>query len=230
MATCGACGKEIRDDDWTCGACGAPVTRGGAAAGSGASSSAYEPAYEPPAEYGAPAAYGALAAYGAPAAPAAKGGLSRSTVTVIIVAALAVVAIIAVWFFFVRGAGGTSPFLGAWNEPNGGTASIVIKKHSGDFEVTMSGKDTAGAQKTYTIPAHLDGSSLTITVDDFLKASGNEEQAAQAKLVFESMIKDFRLVFTLQDPTHLEMKVEGTVVGGAPAQSTKSSIVLVKGG
>jgi hypothetical protein len=66
-------------------------------------------------------------------------------------------------------------------------------------------------------------------VDDFLKASGNEEQAAQAKLVFESMIKDFRLVFTLQDPTHLEMKVEGTPVGGS-APGAASSIVLVKGG
>ena len=225
MATCGTCGKGIRDDDWTCGACGAPVTRGGASAGAGASSSGYAPSYGPPADYGAPAAYGAPTA-----APAAKGGLSRTTLTIIILAAVAVVAIIAVWFFFVRGTGGSSPFLGTWNEPNGGTASIVIKKHSGDFEVTMSGKDTAGAQKTYTIPAHLDGSSLAITVDDFLKASGNEEQAAQAKLVFESMIKDFRLVFTLQDPTHLEMKVEGTVVGGAPAQSAKSSIVLVKGG
>jgi len=47
--------------------------------------------------------------------------------------------------------------------------------------------------------------------------------------VFESIIKDFRLVFTLQDPTHLEMKVEGTPVGGsAVAQDSRSSVVLVK--
>ena len=227
MATCGTCGKEVRDDDWTCGSCGAPVTKGGAAAG--ASPSGYAPGYESQAnEYGAPATYGAPMAYGAPAS-AAKGGLSRTTMTVIIVAAVAVVAIIAVWFFVVRGSGGSSPFLGTWNEPSGGTASVVIKKHSGDFEVTMSGKDSAGAQKTYTIPAHLAGSSLEITVDDFVKATGNEEQATQAKAVFEAIIKDFRLVFTLQDPTHLEMKVEGTPVGGS-APNSKSSIVLVKGG
>ena len=60
-------------------------------------------------------------------------------------------------------------------------------------------------------------------------AAGNEEQAAQARAVFESIIKDFRLVFTLQDPTHLEMKVEGTPVGGsAVAQDSRSSVVLVK--
>lgn len=91
-----------------------------------------------------------------------------------------------------------------------GTGAVVIKKHSGDFKVTMSGKDAAGTQKTYTIPAHLDGSSL-------------------ARAVFESIIKDFRLVFTLQDPTHLEMKVEGTPVGGSvAAQDSRSSVVLVK--
>jgi zinc-ribbon domain len=60
-------------------------------------------------------------------------------------------------------------------------------------------------------------------------AAGNEEQAGQARAAFESVIKDFRLVFTLQDPTHLEMKVEGTPVGGsAVAQDSRSSVVLVK--
>jgi len=225
MATCVSCGKEIPDDDWTCGHCGTPVFGAGAAAGPGAGHSGYAPSYEPQ-----PAAYGAPATYGAPAAePAAKDGLSRTTLTIIVVAAVAVVAIVAVWFFVVRGSGGASPFFGTWKEPGQGTGTVVIKKHSGDFKVTMSGKDAAGTQKSYTIPAHLAGSSLEITVDDFITATGNEEQAAQAKAVFASMIKDFRLVFTLKDPTHLEMKVEGTAVGGsAAAQASNSSVVLVK--
>jgi hypothetical protein len=176
------------------------------------------PGYEPPAAYGAPAA-----------APAAEGGLSRTTLAIIVVAAVAVVAIVAVWFLFVRGTGGTSPFLGTWNEPNGGTATVEIKKKSGDFKVTMSGKDAAGTQKSYTIPAHLTGSSLEITIDDFITATGNEEQAAQAKAAFASMIRDFRLVFTLKDPTHLGMRVEGSPVGGSvAAQASNSSVVLVK--
>jgi len=225
MAACASCGKEMRDDDWTCGNCGAPVTGTGATVGSGAGPSGYAPSYEPPADYGAPVAYGAPAA-----PPATEGGLSRTTLAIVIVAALAVVAIIVVWFFFVRGTGGTSPFLGTWNEPNGGTATVAIKLKSGDFKVTMTGEDAAGTEKTYTIPAHLDGSSLVITVDDFIKATGNEEQAAQAKAVFETLIKDFRLVFTLNDSTHLEMRVEGTPVGGsAAAQDSTSSVVLVKG-
>ena len=218
MASCTSCGKEIRDDDWTCGHCGAPLARAGAAAGSGAGPSGYASSYEP------------QAAYGAPAAPqAAKGGLSRTTLAIIIVAALAVVAIVALWFLFVRGTGGTSPFLGTWNEPAGGNGSVVIKMKSGDFKVTMSGKDAAGAQKTYTIPARLVGSSLEITVDDFIGATGNEDQAAQAKAVFESLITDFRLVFALKDPSHLEMKVEGTPVSGSvAAQTSGSSVILVK--
>jgi hypothetical protein len=223
MATCPSCGKDIRDDDWTCGACGAPVPGAGTGAGAGASPSGYATSYAPPAAYTAPAVYGA------PAAPTAKRGLSRSTVTIIFVAALAVVAIIAVWFLFVRGTGGTSPFLGTWNEPNGGMATITIKLKSGDFKVTMTGNDSSGTQKTYTIPARLAGSNLEITIDDFVAATGNEEQAAQAKAAFETLIKDFRLVFTLKDPTHLEMKVEGTpVAGSAASQASGSSVVLVK--
>ena len=224
MATCASCGKEIRDDDWTCGNCGAPVTGTGAPVGSGAGPSGYAPSYEPPADYGAPVAYGAPAT-----PPATRGGLSRTTLTIIIVAALAVVAIIVVWFFFVRGTGGTSPFLGTWQDTARQDTSVVIKKRSGEFKVTLSAKDAAGTQKSYTIPAHLDGSNLVITVDDFLKATDNEEQAAQAKAMFETLIMDFRLVFTLNDPTHLKMAVEGTAVGGSvAAQASQSSIVLVK--
>ena len=227
MTTCASCGKEMRDDDWTCGSCGAPAA--GAAAPAGASSSGYGSGYgsgyEPqPDQYVAPMAYGA------PLAPtAAKGGMSRSTLMIIVVAALAIVAIVAVWFVFVRGTGGTSPFLGTWNEPKGADASVTVKLRSGEFTVTMVGKDASGTEKKYTIPAHLVGANLEITVDDFVKATDNEEQAAQAKAVFESLIKDFRIVFTVKDPTHLEMGVEGTpVAGSAAGQASVSSVVLVK--
>src|SRR5450759_2281500 len=41
--------------------------------------------------------------------------------------------------------------------------------------------------------------------------------------------KEIRDVFTLQDPTHLEMKVKGTPAGGSlAAQDSRSSVVLVK--
>jgi hypothetical protein len=230
MAICGSCGKEMQDNNWTCGSCGAPVLGTSAVAGANTSFGGSATSYEtPPAAYGGAEAHGAPAVYGAPAAPAARSGLSRAAIIVILAAVLAVVAIIAVWFFVVRGTGGTSPFLGTWNEPGNGTATIEITLKSGDFKVTMTGKDAAGAEKSYTIPAHLEGSDLVITVDDFVKATGNEEKAAQAKAIFETLIKDFRLVFTLNDPAHLNMEVEGTPVGGsATTQVSKSSTVLVK--
>src|SRR5450759_2199528 len=184
MATCASCGKEIRNDDWTCGHCGAPVTGAGAAAGSGASPSGYAPSYEPqPAAYGAPEAYGAAAA-----PPLAKGGLSHTTLTIILVAAVAVVAILAVWFFFLRG--GSSPFDGTWNAGAGGMGAIAISGSSDDFKVKTTSADASGEQKSYTVPAHMDGTDLVITVDDFIKASGNEAQASQAKAAFETIVKD----------------------------------------
>jgi hypothetical protein len=228
MATCGSCGKEIRDNDWTCGSCGAPVGGAGAAAGSGASPSGYASGYEePPAAYGAPETYGAPAVYGAPAAaPAATGGLSRTTRNVIIVAAVAIVAIIAVWFFVLRG--GSSPFDGTWNASSSSIGAIVISGSGSDFKVKTTATDSSGAQKSSVVPAHLDGADLVITVDDFVKATGDQAQAAQVKAIFEALIKDFRLVFSLQDSTHLKLTVEGTPTSGQSPSQGQQSIVLVK--
>lgn len=221
MATCASCGKEIRDNDWTCGACGAPVTRTGAAADPYASPSGSGSGYEPAAAYGTPAGYGA------PSAPAAaRGGLSRTTLIVIIAAAVALVAIIAVWFFFLRG--GSSAFDGSWNASSSSMGAIAISGSGDDFKVKITGTDVSGATKSYTVPAQRDGLDLVITVDDFVKASGNAEQANQAKALFESIIKDFRLVFTLQDPTHLTMTVEGTLANGQAPNPSQRSIVLTK--
>ena len=149
MATCASCGKEMRDDDWTCGHCGAPVKEAGATGGAGAS-----PRHAPTTHSGVRVAARLRGAGGlrrAGGAPGGEGGLSRSTLTIVIVAALAVVAIIAVWFFFVRGARRSSPFLGTWNEPDGGIDTVEIKLKGGDFKVTMTGKDAAG-QKTSRSP------------------------------------------------------------------------------
>ena len=222
MATCASCGKEIRDNDWTCGHCGAPVTRtGGGAAdeapgGSASSAYGYAPGFGPP-----PA--GATAS-----SPAATpgGGMSRATLTILIVAIVAIIAIIAVWFLFLRG--GSSPFDGSWNASASGMGAIAISGSGDAFKVKITGTDTSGETKSYTVPAHMDGTDLVITVDDFIKASGNQEQASQAKALFEAIIKDFRLVFTLQDSTHLKMTVEGTLANGQAPNPSQQSIVLTK--
>ncbi len=198
------------------------MTRAGASAGAGGSPSGYAPSYESP-----PAAYGAPVAYGAPAAaPVAKGGLSRTTVTVLVLAVVAVIAILAVWFFVLRG--GSSPFDGTWNASTASVGTIVISGSGDGFKVKMTGTDASGEKKSSVVPAHLDGADLVITVDDFVKASGDAAQAAQLKAIFEAIIKDFRLVFTLQDSTHLKFAVEGTLANGQTPNPSTQSIVLTK--
>jgi hypothetical protein len=226
MATCANCGKEIRDDVWTCGFCGTPVskTAGGAASdapsGGALSGYGYAPGFEPQAA-------GASASTPAGASAAAPGdGLSRTTLMILIAAVVAIVAIIAVWFFFVRG--GSSPFDGSWNASSSSMGAIVISGSGDSFKIKITGTDASGDTKSYTVPAHMDGSDLVITVDDFVKASGNTEQASQAKAVFETLIKNFRLVFTLQDPKHLKMTVEGTLANGQTPNPSQQSIVLTK--
>jgi hypothetical protein len=217
MATCPSCDKEVRDGDWTCGGCGMPVAGAGAPAGAGHGTSYTPPqdAYVPPAVYGAPAA-----------AVAPRRGLSRTAVTVLVLALIAVVAIVAVWFFVLRGS--SSPFDGTWNAGAGGMGSIVISGSGDELKVKFIGADSSGTQKSYAVPAHMSGSDLVITVDDFVKASGSKAQASQARAVFEALIKDFRLVFTLQDPTHLKMTVEGTLASGQNPNPSQRSVVLTK--
>jgi len=200
MATCASCGKETRDDDWTCGHCGAPVTRAGAAA------------YTPPTVYGAPAP-----------PPAAKSGLSRTTRTIIVVAAVAVVAIIAVWFFVVRGGATTSgdEFLGTWKATGSGIGSVVVARPGDDFKVTLAGEQPA--QKV-TVPAHIDGDELVITVDDFATMAG-EANADRFKDTLKALAGDFRIVFSSVDPTRLQMRIEGTDNAG---EETKNTATLIK--
>ena len=221
MATCASCGKEIHDDDWTCGQCGAPVIEAAAAGGTGTSSSGYAPSYESqPAAYGSPAAYyAAPAAYGAPASPAAaEGGLSRTTLAIIIVAVVAVVAIVAVWFFVVRGAAATSgdEFLGTWNATGNGIGSVVVTRPGDDFEVTLTGEQP---EKKVTVPAHIDGAELVITVDDFATMAG-EANADRFKDTLKALAGDFRIVFASVDPVRLQMRIEGTDNAGEAAKNT----------
>jgi len=220
MATCASCGNEIHDDDWTCGQCGAPVIEAAAAGGAGTRSSGYASSYESqPAAYGSPAAYHAApAAYGAPATPLAKGGLSRTTRTIIIVAAVAIVAIIAVWFFVVRGAAATSgdEFLGTWNATGSGIGSVVVARPGDDFEVTLTGEQP---EKKVTVPAHIDGSELVITVDDFATMAG-EANADRFKDTLKALAGDFRIVFASVDPKRLQMRIEGTDNAGDAAKNT----------
>jgi hypothetical protein len=217
MATCPSCGKEIKEGDWVCGHCGAPVagvSEGGPAPQSAPDPYGYAPGFEPQ-----PAAAGA-------AAPAGRQSMSRTLLTVLVLAGVAVVAVVAVWFFFLRG--GSSPFDGTWNQSGSTSGAITISGSGNDFKLKFASTDASGEKKSAVVPAHLDGADLVVTVDDFIKASGDQAQAAKLKAAFEVLIKDFRLVFTLQDKTHLKFTVEGTLANGQSSNPGQRSIVLVK--
>ena len=218
MATCPSCGKEIKEGDWVCGRSGAPVagaTEGGPAPQGAPDPYGYAPGFEPQ-----------PAASGATPAPTGGQGISRTLLTVLVLAGVAVVAVVAVWFFVLRSNG--SPFDGTWNASSASMGTIVISGSGDSFKVKVTSTDASGNKKSTVVPAHMDGADLVITVDDFLKASGDQEKAAQLKAAFETLIKDFRLVFTLQDATHLKFAVEGTLANGQSPNPTQRSIVLTK--
>jgi hypothetical protein len=217
MATCPSCGKEIKEGDWVCGRCGAPVagaTEGGPAPQGAPDPYGYAPGFE-----SQPAASGTTAASG-------RQGMSRTLLTVLVLAGVAVVAVVAVWFFVLRG--NSSPFDGTWNANGATTGAITISGSGSGFKLRFASTDASGAKKSAVVPAHMDGADLVVTVDDFVKATGDQERATQLKAAFETLIKDFRLVFTLQDATHLKFTVEGTLANGQSPNPTQRSIVLIK--
>lgn len=219
MPTCESCGKEIKEGDWSCGFCGAPVAKSPSAAGT---------AYAPQEGAGGSDVYSAAAGYQpAISTTAPSRGMSRGLLIGIVAAVVVVVAVVAVWFFFLRGGG--SPFDGTWNAGSAAGAAQIVITGSGDgTKIEFTGKDASGQTRSSTVPAHMDGPDLVVTVDDFIKATGNAQQAAQIKAAFEAIIKDFRLVFSLQDATHLKMSVEGTLAGGAQPSAGQRSVVLTR--
>ena len=229
MAECPSCRGPLKDGDWTCGTCGAPVAGAGMAAAPGAGqyageSTAYTAAGTP--AYGASPAYGGPGEWGpehqpqpAAAAPAATGssGLLR---LVLIVGVIAILAIVLVWFFVLRGpATSGEEFLGTWTATTQqGIATVAITQPDDAFSVTITGSDQS---QTITVPAHLDGTDLVITVDDFSQMAG-EGNADAFKATLEALAGDFKMVFSSVDATHLGLRIVGTAPSGQDYDQTIS--------
>ena len=209
MAICPSCGKEIRDDIWTCGFCGAPVAQSAASGTGGGEDSAYgSEGYNPYASqaaaggaYGTPAygaqtptSYGSAAEgmtpYGTPlpqTAPASSGGLSQVTKLALVGAAVAIVAIVAVWFFVLRGSGGGDQFIGSWTATEASAGSLLVERGDDGIEVTMIGTDQA---RVGPLKTSLDGDELEVK---FEAAGGDETDKAAIEVVgalFEASVDD----------------------------------------
>jgi hypothetical protein len=225
MAKCPSCDAPLKDGDWTCGACGAPVAGAGMAASGSVDQHA---AYGGPAGassgvggYGpAPSQESYLPEYTAQAAATAttKTGSSGTLRLVLIVAVIAIAAVVAVWFFALRGPSTTGDeFVGTWTAATqSGIATTTIMKTGDAFSVVLSGSQPS--QKV-TVPAHLDGKDLVITLEDFSKLAG-EANADRIKDALKALAGDFRMVFSSVTPNDLSLRIVGTSPSGQDYDQT----------
>jgi hypothetical protein len=226
MAQCPNCSAPLKDGDWTCGSCGAPVAGAGMAAAPGAGgqhaayggeTTAYTAAGAP--AYGAPPAYGGPGEWGpehqpqpAAAAPPAAASSSGLLKLVLVIGVIAVIAIVLVWFFVLRGPATTGEeFLGTWTATTQqGIATVAITQPDDAFSVTMTGSDQS---QKITVPARLDGTDLVITMDDFSQIAG-EGNAEAFKATLKALAGDFKMIFSSVDATRLDLRIVGTAPSG----------------
>jgi hypothetical protein len=213
MAECPSCKAPLKDGDWTCGACGAPVAGAGMTAAPNAGD--YHETYGgggTPAAYGSGPAWDAAPSTTAAAAAPASAGSSGVLRLVLILGVIAILAIVLVWFFVLRGPTTTGEeFLGTWTTTTQqGIATVVIAKEEDAFTVTLSGSQQS--QKV-SIPAHLDGKDLVITLDDFSQMAG-EASAEQFKTALEALAGDFKMIISSVDATHLSLQIVGESPSG----------------
>ena len=174
------------------------------------------------------AASGADASVGYPAAgfethsDTAGDGEHRGTSKTIIIAAVlgfvAVAAVVAVWFFVLRGGpgGDLSPFVGDWQLTVPGasvTQTMVIEDVDGEGQLLF---DVQG-QRAGPYKLEFDGDRLATTFEPAAGASEEQQQAAEMiRSGFGSMVDDFKMVFSPgADADTLTMSVEGELKGAA---------------
>lgn len=202
MAACPSCNAPLKDGDWTCGSCGAP------AAGAAVPAAAAGPGYGAPPAYGGSGEWGPEYQPRPPSAAApASAGASGLLKLVVVGGAVAIVAVILVWFFVLRGpATSGEEFLGNWTaSTQRGIASVVVAQGEEAFSVTMSGNDQ---EQTVTVPAHVDGKELIITMDDFSQMAG-AGNAEAFKATLKALAGDFTMRFSSVDATHLDLRIVG---------------------
>ena len=149
-----------------------------------------------------------------PRAPAPSGLLKL----VLVGGAVAIVAVVLVWFFVLRGPATTGEeFLGSWTaSTQQGIATVVVAQEEDAFSVTMSGNDQ---NQKVTVPAHLDGTDLVITMDDFSQMAG-AGNAEAFKATLKALAGDFTMRFSSVDATHLDLRIVGESPSGQDFDET----------
>lgn len=179
---------------------------------------------------GSPTGYGAQPLPGPvsnkPSAPSRERGTSRAVLIAALVGFVAVVAIVAVWFFVLRGGAGgdLSPYVGQWQLTVPGstmTQSFVITDADGEPQLTLSvaqtGQMTGGPQMAGPYQLEFDGDRVYTTFEPTDDASEEQKMAADMiKSAFGAMVDDFKMVFaTGTTPDTITLSIEGDLKGGA---------------
>ena len=203
MATCATCGHDNPDGSWSCASCGQPMSSGTGGGGGG-----YE-ASEPVRDhdyYQAPTIYGTSAPTIPPLASSRKSGDGPSLLKVVLVGGLlAVLAIVAVWFFFLRGDSGAA-FVGSWTAADDSLGTVRIEQSGGDmhiFFVDAKGGKTVGPYK-----GEVKGDKLKTKLE-YAGDDSAQKAASQAfRDLMGAVVDDFGLVFSVSGNS-LMMSIEG---------------------
>jgi len=214
------------------GAYPAAAPMSGSPAGQATSFAGGSPAYGGPSAGGAGALPGGAIGFGEQPLPAGTSGApqkaeSRGTSHAVVIAAIvgfvAVAAIVAVWFFVLRGGGGgdISPYVGQWQITVPGstmaqTLSIADVDGQAQLTMTVSQAGQAAVQAGGPFKMELDGDRLYTTFEPTDDAS--EEQKMAAEMItsaFGAMVDDFKMVFTRgSSPDVLTLSIEGDLKNG----------------
>ncbi len=220
MANCPSCGADLRDGDWTCRSCGAPAGRAASDPAGG-----YEEPVRDASYYNAPTTYGTAAPTIQPLRSGSVGGSWK--LVWLIIAAVAVVAVAGVWFFFLRSS--PSEFAGSWKGtlPASGTqqqGTIKIEKSGGGYLISFV--DAAG-KSLGPFSGAVKSGNLETRYDYVGADSAQRATSAFIKGFAAAMVDDFRIVFYFKGGG-LYVKAEGKPKPGVTASGFHTPVKLVK--
>jgi hypothetical protein len=252
MTVCPSCGKDIREDIWVCGYCGELVAQAGTADGGAYPGASVAPtsAYSTAAPSGGFSSdYGPGAPPAVPGTPpplasgrARKSSGSRAVVLASVFGVVAVVAIVAVWFFVLRGGGGGdfSAYLGDWQlTVPGSTTGLSLTIQEGDSAPEMmmgtvgSYAGQTSSQAAGPFKMKLEDGNLVTSLEAADSASEAQKAASEAaRAALGAVVDDFKMVFAPGGtPDTLSLTMEGDIQGsGLFGGSINSQAVILTRG
>jgi hypothetical protein len=203
MAICVTCGHDNPDGSWSCASCGQPLS-----SGTGGGGGAYE-ASEPVRDhdyYQAPTIYGTSAPTIPPPGSSRKSGDGPSLLKIVLIGGLlAVLAIVAVWFFFLRSDGGAA-FVGEWKATDISQGIVRIEQSGGDMHIFFV--DGRNGESTGPFKGEVKGDKLETRLEYAGTDVADQTTAEMYRGELGAVVDNALLVFSVSGDS-LTMSVEG---------------------